>query len=206
MAHRNRNDSPQLLNGLALLVHHHPLIPAPFPSRYYALLARLGRSTDIVKRSGQVLLRAVACPLGAEPAVPSIYEAFAFSFLTCPDLAIVEQNPSSLSDVVNPVGLASTIIATLSQGPTEKRSQDDLLWLLSHFITLGRTSSWVASGFQYIEALYAMLQAVSSENQDILSSVARAESTGDVPPFVETQIRSLVDTQGISDILGKITR
>ncbi|KAJ2906494.1 putative E3 ubiquitin protein ligase [Zalerion maritima] len=203
-----------LITALAYVVEYHPAAVATISTRYYTLLARLCSHPTMLESSCQALSTAITCPLsnnrGCGLASSSAYESFAFSFLTAPDIGIVEETPSQLASLLDTTELAKAIQTVLTQMPgKQQKNTTELLWLLSHFIALGRSASWGTQGSQYLKTLYTILHTLTSENQDILSTVARndlaADEKSSTPPYVETQIRSLVDTDGISDLLHKIT-
>ena len=202
-----------VLGVLAMLVDYRPSIVFRISNEYYSLLARLGKEAKLVDSFPDLLVTAITRPICRGIHVASrTARSFVFSFLTAPDLLILERDPSSISQKIGLEPLSTEIISELRSGPsTHGPSVDDLLWLLAHVIALRRSTSWDTKGSQYLETVYAILQALTRESQQILANVPRNEASVDDenpsqrPPYVESQIKSLVDTRGISDLLHKMT-
>ncbi|KAM0439891.1 hypothetical protein ACHAPT_000989 [Fusarium lateritium] len=89
-------------------------------------------------------------------------------------------------------------------------SEDALLWQLAHFIDLGRLSTNSTPGSAILEALYTQLATLSSAISVRLSTKSPNEGSSDddaseehlvLDPYITTKLTSLVESNGISQIL-----
>ncbi|KAF4125611.1 ubiquitin-protein ligase E3 C [Geosmithia morbida] len=138
---------------------------------------------------------------------PHVYKAIAFQFLAAKDLHIFESNISRYSTIIDPHRLSSVILDcyTGNAGP----DNDSLLWLLAHYIHFGSASGVGQHVLDYLEALYVQLAALSTEISIRLRQPAEQppESASNdtrvtlLHPYVNQQLLSLVDADGISKLL-----
>lgn len=193
-----------------------------FEDRYYKLLASYcENAANDTNESGQDLLaEAVTAPLNHQKILyPEAYTTFAFSFLTCSNIAFLQKKPDVIAKRLDLAALSRAIIS--GSGIAElagQRSKDELLWLLAHFIALNRALS-TAQGSVYLEALYQQLcplvddirvrsapqpaedEADSSDDEDE-SAIRKANP---LPAYVLHQLEFLVNENGISELLSRFT-
>ncbi|CAG7565274.1 unnamed protein product [Fusarium equiseti] len=180
------------------LVTSHPDLGLPSIDNYYKVWR------DIV-------VQAITSPLeiSSPEAIPQVYHAFAFSFLTNENLRFFEANVSSLSNTIILSHLSQAIVAGLSSSSGPRYSQDAQLWQLAHFIDLSRFSTTSSTGTGILETLYTQLSALSS-SISVRLSVKTSENDEDdseeplaspLDPYVTSQLMSLVDSNGISQTL-----
>ncbi|KAG5916792.1 hypothetical protein E4U42_007508 [Claviceps africana] len=138
------------------------------------------------------------------------YKAFAFSFLTSSDLVIFESHSVHLSRNISATNLAETIQSVYASSRESLPHKQDLLWLLAHFISLGRASSATSAEFVYLNALLIQLTYLSSEISLRIGMTTKAGDSLDsndnatlqpLNAFISKQLLSLVDHDGISNIL-----
>ena len=148
------------------------------------------------------------------------YEAFAISVLTNPNLTLVEQDAGKLSSEINLDRLASAIIHIYAQDTIKSASKTDLLWLLAHFVALYRSWSVESSHQVHIKALYVQLSGLESEIRLRLAIDTTAQPTAKgsdemdldeallepLPPYVASQLSSLVDREGLAQVLRALAR
>ncbi|KAK8130863.1 HECT-domain-containing protein [Apiospora sp. TS-2023a] len=207
---------------LVRLVVGEPRSIKAFEDRYYKLLASYcENAANDTNESGQELLaEAVTAPLDhARILYPEAYKTFAFSFLTCSNIAFLQKRPDAIAKRLDLATLSRTIISgSAIAGISGQRSKDDLLWLLAHFIALNRAVS-TAQGSVYLEALYQQLcplvddirvrsapqpaedEADSSDDEDE-SAIRKANP---LPAYVLHQLEFLVNENGISELLSRFT-
>ncbi|ETS77880.1 hypothetical protein PFICI_09942 [Pestalotiopsis fici W106-1] len=206
------------LGFLVLMIKAHPNCIVNNSDQYYGLIARLCRQSD---QSGpaadqNVLAEAIAAPL-RRPDIQS-YEAFAFFFLTSPNLAFLQANPAVVAQFLDAGVLSQSIITGLvKHHRASEKSRDGLLWLLAHFIALCRATP-PSQGSSYLEALYRLLTELSADirarskagnsangSADNESSDSDEETTGPLTQYVVEQLESLVSEDGIAELLQRFT-
>ncbi len=143
------------------------------------------------------------------------YESFSTSFLAQP-LPLFEGKLAMFSQAIDMEALSSAALSILSSGPSEQKTQDELLWLLSHFVALRRSQPEGRRSSIELKALYALLSIVSgeirlrfpfrrfSQAQDE-GQASAAQQQDLIPPFIAKEIASLVDQHEISQLLDKFT-
>lgn len=143
---------------------------------------------------------------------PKVYRAYAFSFLTSKSLHLFEDNIDVFSEAVSAPTLASAILDELSSASVDQYSKDDLLWLLAHFIDLGRLTLDGSHRFNYLETLYTQLSALSSDISVRIGIKVSLESSDSeeahdealvqpLDPYISNKLLSLVENNGISKLL-----
>lgn len=146
--------------------------------------------------------------------------AFAFSYLTSPDLVFLESNADQVVRGLDLQVLSKTIIDGFSRPNSLGRcSKNDLLWLLAHFIALNRAMQ-TAQGSVYLDALYQQLcvltddirlrsvQQTTPVEQDAASDDEEkpdARDTGPLPSYVQQQLGFLVNEDGTTELLSRFT-
>ncbi|GAB0131688.1 E3 ubiquitin-protein ligase [Epichloe bromicola] len=178
---------------------------------YYTALAGLYQDRRNEKW-GDLLFDALNAPLNVVSfdVLNAAYKALAFAFFTSSDLGVFETHSARLSSNVKTTKLAETIQFVYGSLPESLPSKQDLLWLLAHFISLGRASLDSSAKFAYLNALLVQLTYLSPE---ISTWINLTTKTGDrlnddegaslqpLSPYVSKQLLSLVDHDGISNIL-----
>ncbi|KAK8045014.1 HECT-domain-containing protein [Apiospora rasikravindrae] len=207
---------------LVRLVVEEPRSIAAIEDRYYKLLASYceNAANDMDHSGQEVLAEAVTAPLdNRKPRYPEAYTTFAYSFLTCSDIAaFLQWKPDAIAQRLDLETLSRTIISGSRAEVSGQRSKDQLLWLLAHFIALNRALSTV-QGSVYLEALYQQLcpliddirirsapqpaedEADSSDDEDE-SAIRKANP---LPAYVLHQLEFLVNENGISELLSRFT-
>ncbi|KAI0888063.1 uncharacterized protein GGS22DRAFT_92937 [Annulohypoxylon maeteangense] len=199
-------------------------------TKYYKLLARYFEQSSyegISVEEQNVLAEAATAPLISSPKQEihtlQAYKAFASSFLTSPNLSFLQKDPARIASHVNLHILSQSVIDTYSkQQDASILSKNGSLWLLVHFIALNRTTL-TSQGTKYLEALYLQLSILvddirvryhrdssllrskdgddnaSDENDD------EAEATTRLSTWMTNQLDFLVDEDGITELLGRLT-
>lgn len=130
------------------------------------------------------------------------YTDFAWSFLTLPDLVIVEENISFWANSIDTTWLAEGVLG-MAMDAVVKVPRVDLVWLLSHFIAIQRAKTTTSLPSTYLRGLYMLLSLCSTE---ISSSFTRQGNNAlRLPPYVADQVISLVDKNEISGLLERFT-
>ena len=146
--------------------------------------------------------------------------AFAFSYLTSPDLVFLESNAHQVVQGLDLQVLSKTIIDGFSRpNNVGQCSKDDLLWLLAHFIALNRAMQ-TAQGSVYLDALYQQLcvladdirlrsvQQTATVEQEASSDddeKSDAKEMGPLPAYVQQQLAFLVNEDGTTELLSRFT-
>lgn len=141
---------------------------------------------------------------------PKIYQAFAFDFLASGPLPLFENNKALASRTVNANRLAETIQIHYSMSPDTLPSKEKLLWLLAHFISLGRADPEASGKTVYLNTLLVQLSLLSSEVSLRIGLKSRDDNSDDegedlmlqpLEPYISGQLLSLVNHDGISTVL-----
>ncbi|MCJ1472096.1 hypothetical protein MMC13_000743 [Lambiella insularis] len=202
-----------LLTLLSAIAETFPNQLSPNSQHYYSTLSRLVRSTTLESFPAEYhnshLEVAILAPLKADDS-SNVYEAFAEAFLTTPQLQ-KHLSLDSLAGSINPSTLAKALkeLLTSERGSHTLRTKTDeeLLWLLSHFTFLWRTRT--ASRTQkpiadavYITVVSSLLSHLAEEIGSRLDSLERS-STNPLPTFVATEISRLVDQESVTSLLNR---
>ena len=137
----------------------------------------------------------------------SVYEAVAFRFLSQSNLSLFENNIRLFSEHMEAESLASAILRGYSNLP-HNISNDELLWLLSHFVCLGEVTQQLSHADAYLEALYTQLLALSTEISLRIGTQLSPEvssDTGTLDQFIRLQLLSLVSPEAISRLLRDLS-
>ena len=189
----------------------------------YETLSRLYEADDAESISG-LLRNAVVVPLNQASKLPSPtsagleikdeflapYRSFAFNFLASASLGGFE-DAAFLSERIDIDQLATAIQTSYALGTDSLSSKADLLWLLAHFIGLGRSTATSNGRLTYLNALLAQLSFLSAEISGRIDIKASNEDANDfeeveattlpLPSYVSRQLLSLAHADGISNIL-----
>ncbi|KAG5992819.1 hypothetical protein E4U54_003543 [Claviceps lovelessii] len=204
-------DPSVLLQLISRLAAHDPRTVLNSIDGYYTALASLCKDPRNEKWV-DLLFEALSGPLEAvsNDVLESAYKAFAFSFLTSSDLVVFEAHSLHLSRTISATKVAETIQSVYASTQEPLPPKQDLIWLLVHFISLGRASLASSAKFSYLNALLIQLTYLSSEISLRIGLTAKADNSLDsndkaaLQPFnsfVSEQLLSLVDHDGISNIL-----
>lgn len=140
----------------------------------------------------------------------AVYKALAFKFFTRGDLHLFENNSLLLSRGIKAGKLAEAILSVYGSSPQTLPSKDSLMWLLAHFIGLGRVSLDSSAKLTYLNALLMQLSYLSSEISVRIGLKPQIDDSDDeneglslqiFAPYISTQLLSLVDHDGISNVL-----
>ncbi|KAI1387909.1 uncharacterized protein F4822DRAFT_295744 [Hypoxylon trugodes] len=222
---RLASSSHALLGVLVDIIRRRPLATASSLKRYYKVLSRYFEQSIQAEEQG-ILTAAVTTPLASSSrgasSVSRAYHAFTFSFLTSSSLAFLQRDPGRIADVLDVETLSQTVIDTYSKRDTVTTlSKNNSLWLLAHFIALNRAIP-TSRGTKYLEALYVQLSIlvdnvrirysrhgalVDTHDNDGASEPDDdgAEDSVQLSPWVISQLDSLVDEDGISELLKRFT-
>ncbi|KAG6222636.1 hypothetical protein E4U24_004427 [Claviceps purpurea] len=209
---QTRFDTSLLLRLILKLVSHDSHTILHSIDGYYTALADLCKDLKDEKWA-ELLFDALSGPLKAVPndeVSEAAYKALAFSFLTKSNLNLFESQSMLLSRSICAAKLSETIQSTYASFQGSFPSKQDLLWLLAHFISIGRASLDPSAEFAYLNALLIQLTHLSSEISLRVSPTANTGGSMDsndnaalqpLEPFVSKQLLSLVDHDGISSVL-----
>jgi len=196
------------LAGRVLSTSHSLIIASA--NDYFGVLAMLCQMTDASADSTAIILQAFSKPFLLEldqESTQSLYEAVAFQFLAQGNLYLFENNVRLFSSHMKTESVASAILHGYGK-LTHNISNDDLLWLLSHFICLGEVTEQLSRAGTYLEALYTQLLALSTEISLQLGNQVSPEGsadTGTLDQFIRLQLLSLVNPEAISKLLRDLS-
>ncbi|KHO01742.1 E3 ubiquitin-protein ligase [Metarhizium album ARSEF 1941] len=177
--------------------------------QYYTALATLCKGRE-AERWNELLFTSLITPLQAKSNNGAAYKAFASNFFTRSDLYLFENNNLPLSRGIKAGKLAESICSIYESSPSTMPSPGDLLWLLAHYIGLGRASLEPSARLSYLRALLIQLSYLSSEISIRMSFKPQVDDSDDendggpllvLAPYVSSQLLSLVDHDGISNVL-----
>ncbi|OAA51860.1 E3 ubiquitin-protein ligase [Metarhizium rileyi] len=198
-----------LLKLITRLVTYDPQSMEGSLVEYYDILASLCKE-QAAEKWNDLLLMALTTPLQVMPDNEAAYKALAFNFFTRNDIHLFENNSLLLSSGIEAGKLAESIHYVYGFAPQTLPSKDHLLWLLAHFIGLGRVSLDSSAKLTYLGALLMQLSYLSTDISIRMRLKPHVDdSDGDnevsslqvLAPYISIQLRSLVDHDGISNIL-----
>lgn len=219
----------QALSILVDVVRRRPVSISPILDRYYRLMSKLfeqsgGREIPVEEQN--ILTGAVTAPLISSSQGDPIlraYQAFAFSFLTSPDLSVLQRDPAQIANHIDLQVLSQSVIHGYSgRGHVDTLSKNRLLWFLAHFIALNKATP-TSQGSNYLEALYLQLSILvddirirygrygsRGETDDRADDTSEhvhddGEDTTPLSSWVLSQLDFLVDEDGISELLTRFT-
>jgi ubiquitin-protein ligase E3 C len=211
--------------------------------RLYSILGRLSSQADLGHPWAASIVEAVTAPFTALQTKPgtkltslafsassadlmidldpvicrNTYRAFAFEFLTSPDLLLLERDCSPFLAQLDLTVLTSVITQEAPGTPADVPSTDSLLWLLTHLIQLYNA----VTGYPAETILSPLYILLSSLGKDIRSRLAVSDAADDpyddvseesnlppsapLPPYVKTQLQSLVGTESIKNVLRQFS-
>lgn len=156
-------------------------------------------------------------PTAISDARRNAYRAFAFEFLSSPDLLLLENDSSRFLAPLDLNDLTAVIMSDAPRALKNASSADSLLWLLAHLIQLYTT----ASGYKpetILGPLYVLLSSLGKEIRPRLAASTGREDSYDhgsedsdesvatpLPNYVKAQLQSLVSTESIENILGQLS-
>ncbi|KAI2464043.1 hypothetical protein F4781DRAFT_414308 [Annulohypoxylon bovei var. microspora] len=199
-------------------------------TKYYKLLSKFFEQSSLEGVSIEeqnILADAATAPLVCssrqEIHTLQAYKAFAFSFLTSPNLSFLQTDPARIAGYVNLRVLSQSVIDTYSQREdATTHSKNDSLWLLVHFIALNRVAP-TSQGTKYLEALYlqlsilvddirvrydqsgTLLRATNGNDDTSDDNDDDAEATTPLSAWMTNQLDFLVDEDGISELLSRLS-
>lgn len=170
---------------------------------------RSGAPTD--PQSVELLEKALLTPI-ARDSGNHASKAFAMSFMTQPNLELLEANSNHFAKTIAVEKVSFAIVESYTAGWASGQPADVRLWLLAHFIALGTGQRDVSLGSSYLNAMYIQLSSLHVElkKHHIGSGpISSVDSTSNgqkrLPPFVEKMVESLVQRDEISYVLEKFT-
>ncbi|KAI1208169.1 uncharacterized protein F4807DRAFT_431838 [Annulohypoxylon truncatum] len=198
--------------------------------KYYKLLSKYFEQNSckgISVEERDILADAATAPLGSsskqEIHTLQAYKAFTSSFLTSPNLSLLQKDPARIASSVNLHILSQSVIDIYSKQENASRlSKSASLWLLVHFIALNRIAP-TSQGTKYLRALYLQLSILvddirvrydrnsnllgTNNNDDNASDEndSDVEATTPLSAWVTDQLDFLVDEDGISELLSRLT-
>ncbi|PHH91174.1 hypothetical protein CDD83_1455 [Cordyceps sp. RAO-2017] len=204
-------DSRSLLKLILQIISHTPVALVSSIDSFYATLARLARNRD-ADTWKLLLAEAVTTPLQLTSglAESSTYRALVYSFLSGDGLVLFEDNIALFSKRIQADKLCEAIRTSYAASAATFVNKDGLLWLLAHFIDLGRQWLNPLDKFAYLSALYLQLSFLSSEISVRLTLKAVPELSSSeiddplvpsIKPYVSRLLFSLADHEGISQVL-----
>ncbi|KAF7559991.1 hypothetical protein G7046_g4173 [Stylonectria norvegica] len=207
-------DSQLLLKLATRITRASPQAILRSVDEFYKVLAKLCQRQDLSREWPNLLLEALSAPLaaGSHPET-RVYRAYAFSFLATEGLHLFEENIQVFSKAGSAQNLANAIVEGFSSAVALETSKDALLWLLSHFIDLGRITLNTSHKFIYLETLYTLMAALSSDisvrlgikgspNSPSANHTAEDSLLQPLHPYVASKLTSLVENDGISKLLN----
>ena len=140
-----------------------------------------------------------------------VYKALAFCFLVHRDLHLFEGNVSLVAKGTDSSKLSSAVLD--GYAGSLNVSNDQLLWLLAHYIDLGSVAADSGQVFDYLEGLHMQLSALSSDisirlrqpSEQPTEASPRESKVVPLEPYVSQQLLSLVDNEGISRLLRDLS-
>ncbi|KAF4504728.1 hypothetical protein G6O67_008137 [Ophiocordyceps sinensis] len=211
----SRRDLQQALEPLLKLIiriiSHSPSAIAEDLGDYFQALARLSRVRDAGPWAA-LFVDAVTTPLRAASGSTeaSAYAALAYRFLSHENMVQFEDNIALFSEHIDAAKLSDAIRTTYPGATEASVSKDGLLWLLAHFVDLGRRWLNPSNKLAYLGALFSQLSFLSSEISLRHAMKPTPESSSDevddalVPPlqpYVSRLLLSLGNHDGISRLL-----
>lgn len=207
---------PDILNlldlAIQLLATSHSITPAS-AGDFFEALATLCQSDTIDSDSSEIIIASFSqlLTLGSnQDSLRSIYDAVAFRFLTRQKLTYFENNIALFSSHIDVERLASAILDGYAR--VKSPAHDDLLWLLSHFVSLGDATHDFVQKATYLEALYLQLTALSKDISPHLGSPRSSDLSSDeghessvsqhLDPVIQKQLMVLVSPGAISNVLN----
>ncbi|KAH7157800.1 hypothetical protein B0J13DRAFT_617863 [Dactylonectria estremocensis] len=206
-------EAQHILRLTTRIISASPQTILPSIDGYYAVLAKGCQKRGLTRDWSDLLLHALSAPLvaGSEDQT-SVYRAYAFSFLTTKSLHHFEENIDAFSRAVSAPSLANAILDEFSSVSLGQHSSDSLLWLLAHFIDLGRLALDASYKYNYLETVYAQLAALSSDISIRIGIKSSPESfepgethaeslVQPLDPYVFNRLSSLVESDSITTLL-----
>ncbi|KAH8176782.1 HECT-domain (ubiquitin-transferase) domain-containing protein [Sarocladium implicatum] len=208
---RSSGDVYLLIHLLLRVVTQAPAALSSLQYGYFAGLAQLCQNTGDAKANAH-LLEAIAKPLelGSKYGLESIlYRTLADQFLAYGDLPLLQRDIEAFAKVIDVQRLSAVINSGHKQQNGPQTSNGEPLWLVAHFIHLGRSSPGSSNSLEFLGALYTQLSLLSSEigmrmNSDLelsSSKTSKHHALRPLDPYVSGQLLSLVETEGIAGIL-----
>lgn len=217
----SRNMSPAFVidDMLRLLIFLTKLIPRQMAHKareYYQVMATL--TTGPLARSGDVnVTRALTVQAVIALLQPitsdtlEAYEWFARVYLTVPALDSSLESLRELAAGVNYKLLASVLVSHVLQSSQFMNSDDvaGRTWLLAYFIyfqrnALGSVFADQAPEIMFVKAVSALLSSIAGEiSQRMDMEEDSRNGPGPLPHFVRTELLSLVNQKGITQLLSR---
>ncbi|KAI8628459.1 hypothetical protein F5Y19DRAFT_140964 [Xylariaceae sp. FL1651] len=219
---RTESSSQNLLVLTVHIIKQRPSSVRPVLKLYYVALARLTQDTALIcpsEEQDQLLSEAVAAPLSRESDNGSLdlssYQIFAYSYLTCSKLSLLQCKPQSVARMIDLESLSKSIIDAFANSklPSDA-TKDDLLWLLAHFIALNRAVP-ASQESKYLEALYLQMSLLAvdirlrsnpRENDEYSSDPdedIEIQDFAPLPEYVVNKLEFLINEDGIADLLSR---
>ena len=184
-----------------------------YSKTYFETLALLLRSAALSlppqDYSESLLEQALLTPLHSDLAnATAAYESFANQLLTTGDLQ-EHFSIERLADGVNPrllvIALQNLLMSDSSSKALNRRSDNEVLWLLAYNIYLQRMAKLTGTSTVTPdpESIQVMTMLLSRLSEDTVFRIDSAENSShnSLPTFVVQQISSLVDQESITGLL-----
>ncbi|TVY78442.1 putative E3 ubiquitin protein ligase [Lachnellula suecica] len=213
---------PTLLQLLVAIINRKPESFPRISRAYYTFLSTLCTKTDVQNIDRSLVLTAIKIPLiqkveldTMDDSVLDAYAAFALCFLTTPNLADILGGLDELAAVVNISLVSAALVRSFSSTSNTQVENDSRLWLLAHFISLHRLQQRNSQDPDFLRALSIQLSNSSAEivgridatDPEVLPDSSDNEAQKDpippLPPFIKTELLSLVNKASITGLLNK---
>ena len=186
----------------------------PESLRYYTILSRVLRSTPLqspLPRHDSNLIEACALALlsASQYGALSSYEGLAEGFLTTPGLGQylnLDGLARGIDLKILATGLNNVLLSDSGSQMLTKTPNEDLLWLLAHFIYLGRTvklpdKSRITTEADFVSVVSMLLSFLANEIGSRLDSI-ESTSTDPLPPFISGEMSILVNQEDVTGLLS----
>ncbi|KAK0125387.1 hypothetical protein ONS95_000593 [Cadophora gregata] len=212
-----------LFNLLVSILNIRPDVIPKISRAYYALLSDYVSKGQSSKIHRELFLSAIDIPLrrhvgveNSDEILMSSHIAFAFDFLTTPDLAKLLSGFEDLATGISVEFLSSALVRELISSSMDSMQDEQRLWLLAHFISINRLQRRSSQDPEFLRALSLQLSHSSGDiigrmdarDPDITEEpLDGAETDGTItqplPAFVKDELLSLVNEQSITGLLAK---
>ncbi|KAH7419262.1 hypothetical protein BKA64DRAFT_11997 [Cadophora sp. MPI-SDFR-AT-0126] len=212
-----------LFTLLVSIVNIRPDVFSKISRAYYTLLSDYVSNGQSSKISRDIFLSAIDIPLrrhvdvtNSDEILMNAHAAFAFDFLTTPDLANLLNGFEDLATGINVGFLSSALVREFLSTSVEQIQDERKLWLLAHFISINRLQRRSSQDPEFLRALSLQLSRSSGEiigrmdarnpevtEEPIDGAEADSTNTPPLPTFVKNELLSLVNEESITGLLAK---
>ena len=178
----------------------------------------LARNTSVTNSGelGQRCTIAINADSGLDEILMDAHAAFAFDFLTTPDLINLLDGFGDLANGINVGTLSSALVREFSSTSVEQIQDERKLWLLAHFISINRLQRRSSQDPEFLRALSLQLSRSSGEiigrmdardpevtEEQIDGAETNGRNVQPLPISVKDELLSLVNEESITGLLAK---